>query len=272
MKKQATMNKAIQMYHRPLTWSVLATALLGACDAQRSPSYMGEPIMMVRGNIVNDRTDPAPEARVAAVWGTFGAMFAPLPSLGPATQADIVGIFPEGFVLTFYEPPPEEALFNPALSFSAGYFDPSAESRIALARIQVVVSEDETQLLGAAERHVVVYVEKDIGPQTAAEAMLSARLTAGYHLMEVSQVPENESSVVIACHSAAQTLPEWKACGVASPLSLAAAGATIGVRLVDELAQLQFPSYSPVYWPQGHPLPGPHMPPHCSPMGMPVCP
>src|SRR5262245_4653 len=91
----------------------LATAALaiGACDAQVTSDYRGEPMVSIRSNIVNET--PLGDAGVALLWWTAGG--AELATLLP----DPPGEFPV-FTLSVYRRAPDAALVDVAGPGGAG--------------------------------------------------------------------------------------------------------------------------------------------------------
>jgi len=234
-----------------LAASVLAAA---GCDAQRTPTDPGVPpdtVASVVGNVVNERTQPVPAAKIVLVWAFNGAMF---PNSG--TGVDLIGNFPEHFKIDLTAPPDPQWLFLPSGNFQAGYFDLGAESKIAIAHIIAVKQEIDassfilpTDYVGGAEDWVLVYAADDVAAGTAGAAYFGGPIRAGYHIMSVATIDEANADYapILACEKASTNLAEWKACGIYTWLSPAPADTTIGVRLVDNESDLPFRPAEPTY-------------------------
>lgn len=251
-------------------WPLAALALAG-CGSQATPDYPGEKLSVVKGVVVSELTQAEPEdALVVAEWGQVGAMFG-----FDRTVAEIEGEFPAQFSLTLYEPPPEQVLYNPAeqVAWSGVYpFDPEAEPMIALAHIVALGRDaegkpDPYNVLGASEQHALLYAADAIEEGSLAAEMFHATLPAGYHLVQIAEQDHEAERAVVECNAAAETIEEWKVCGISSRLDIAAPSTQVTVRLAPE-ADLEFPSYSPVYLPPGTDL----TPPHGCVMGDPMIP
>jgi hypothetical protein len=219
------------------------------------PGEGGELLMV--GQVVNDRTQTVPSAKVVLVWGDFGAMFPPW-----GVSVNLTGSFPEAFQLSLDAPPAADRLFLPSLGFPEGYFDPALESRIAIARIQVVRREANathfnpvSDLLGEASDYAVVYAEKDVVAGTAGAAYLGGPARAGYHIVNVANDAARDAvyAGIAACQSAAIDVAGWKACGIYTSLSIAAGDQTVGVGLVDEASQIPYRWLGPTYLTPGAP-------------------
>jgi len=171
---------------RQMRFSLAATLLLCACDAQVTSSYRGERMAEIRGSIIAET--PPRAARAALLWWTGG---------GPvATPTTIEGRFPSAFTLSVYRRPPEEALFNVSAAgqpdgpvvlapWTSGEdvvcrapagpgFAPGG-GRLAIATI-AVVAEDGGAVSGLASGYALVFVAS------------GTALAPGYHLMRVEQI------------------------------------------------------------------------------------
>ena len=158
---------------------------LAACDDRPTQPHVpttdpdpttdpGESATVMYGQVVNGRTQPVPAAKVVLIWGYFGAMFPPF-----GDSVNLNGTFPEAFQLALPAPPPADRMFLPSGAFPIGYFDPSAESRIAIAQILIVRQETSiatwipsADIIGGAEDYALVYAEHDVAAGTAGAAYL----------------------------------------------------------------------------------------------------
>jgi hypothetical protein len=274
---------------RGMEWLAVGLGIASAaCGSQASPEYYGESLGSAAGLVSNPHSVSASDARVVANWGQVGLMF------GPATTyADVRGGFPASFELGFYEPPPESYLFTPAdliyaddgpstdprsfggtraelAAMRGEYYDFEHESRIAIAHVLAVRPDSQNQsspgdILGADEKHAILYVESDIQPGSFGEAMFDGRPKAGYHIVDTEEVPADAVSAILKCQSGASDVEDWKACGIRSPLRLAGPGSELDVRLVEDSDALSFPSTA-VQWTRiGAELPDPNAKPDCDP-------
>jgi hypothetical protein len=225
----------------------------------------GEAATVMYGQVVNGRTQPVPPAKVVLIWGYFGAMFPPF-----GDSVNLNGTFPEAFQLALPAPPPADRLFLPSGGFPTGTFDPSAESRIAIAQILIVRQEaniatwiPSADIIGGAEDFALVYAEHDVAAGTAGAAYLGGPVAAGYHLVKVATNAARDAvyDAISQCERQAADIPAWKACGIYTSLSVAAPDATVGVRLVDSATALNFRHLGPTFITPGAPA----GPPTCIP-------
>ena len=209
------------------------------------------------GQVVNGRTQPVPPAKVVLIWGYFGAMFPPF-----GDSVNLNGTFPEAFQLALPAPPPADRLFLPSGGFPTGTFNPSAESRIAIAQILIVRQEaniatwiPSADIIGGAENYALVYAEHDVAAGTAGAAYLGGPVAAGYHLVKVATNAARDAvyDAISQCERQAAGVTAWKACGIYTSLSVAAPDATVGVRLVDGQADFGFRHLGPTFITPGAP-------------------
>jgi hypothetical protein len=231
----------------------LLAATAAACGSQAGPNYQGDSLAKVTGVVVSELSNAAdaPDAVVLANWGQVGAMFAP-----GGDTVDVTGDFPAEFTLSLFEPPPDDILYNPAndIAFDQGHmpFDAKDESRIALGRIVAVAKDqhgepDPSHVIGGAEQHALVYVEKDMKKDSYGALLFHSALKAGFHLLSLAQRSNEDNQPILDCEVAAKSDEEWIDCGLNSILHPADADERVTVRLVDSDAELNFPSYYPVY-------------------------
>ena len=98
---------------------------------------------------------------------------------------------------------------------------------------------------------------------TAGAAYLGGPVAAGYHLVKVATNAARDAvyDAISQCERQAADITAWKACGVYTSLSVAAPDATVGVRLVDSQADLDFRWLGPTFITPGAPA----GPPTCIP-------
>lgn len=198
-----------------LSISLVTAALAAAgCDQPAGPDYEGEVLASLRGTVVDDRSTDTSAAKVVLVWGVDEAPI----DRHVATEVPVAGAFPAEFRLDVFEPPPDDALMTP---------EGVDEPRIGVAYVLVVPEDaetaDEAALLGGAEDHVLVYVDRDVVAGTFAADLLHGTPTQGYHLMDVVREP---GAVFDLLYEADQGLATW-----------------IEARLVDDPAQFAFPNW-----------------------------
>ena len=90
---------------------------------------------------------------------------------------------------------------------------------------------------------------------TAGAAYLGGPVVAGYHLVKVATNAARNAvyDAISQCERGAADITAWKACGIYTSLSLAASDATVGVRLVDSQADLNFRWLGPTFISPGTP-------------------
>jgi hypothetical protein len=169
-----------------------AATLLGACDAQVTSEYRGEPMVSIRGNIVADTPPGAAEA--ALLWWTG-------PGTDLVTPVTTEGSFPSAFTLSVYRRAPEAALFDVAASagavstpgfpgermacrLPAGLGFAPAGGRLAIATVAAVGRGGSGGLLGLAAGVALVFVSS------------GTAIAPGYHLMRVEQRAEPGAGVL----------------------------------------------------------------------------
>jgi hypothetical protein len=245
------------MRHRlDIVFATLPLLALSACDAQVDPDYPGEPIASLVGTVTNEMQVRKPtNAEVALVWlNTAGS-----PDRYFGERAAVNSQFPADFTLDVYAPPPAEALND----YTHGAVRPQ-ESRVGVAYIAAVDAqifalygdrltdaEDgmlEQLTLGGAENHMLVYVEKDVQPNTHAETLLGGQLAAGYHVMDVKRPTEAQKQQAEQCFTQATNTEEFAACYalVFDRLQLAPVDmqTRISVRLVDDSETINWPDWT----------------------------
>jgi hypothetical protein len=153
---------------------VLLACAAAGCDSQAGDGYEGEPLAMMFGTVTSDLDDTPANMEAVLLWNVeAGSEVDHIHSERVAVSSQ----FPAEFQMELFEPPVDDAL---------NQFQ--GESRFGIAYILALpadyeVSDEEPEVAGAAERHVLAYVETDIEPGTTAERILGAPLEAGYHLL-----------------------------------------------------------------------------------------
>lgn len=156
-----------------------------ACDSQVDPDYQGKPLAQVQGRVSAEVPTPASGMKAVVVW--MRAAGRSIEAFGES--ASVAGEFPATFKLDIYTRPPEEALND------LSRFGPD-EARLGLAFLIAVAADLElthemlngqdppAPVMGAAERHVLAYVESDIVPGSFGERAVGGALPAGFHVLE----------------------------------------------------------------------------------------
>jgi len=188
---------------------VALAACAGACDAQVTPEYRGEPLVALRGNIVADRSS-APADAALLWWSARSESGLAGPSL--ATAIPTMGDFPALFTLSVDRLPPDDALFplpdasGPILDVP-GFPDgrlvcrapPEAspspdDGRLAVAYVAAVRRDSPpdqltSNVVGLAADFALVFVPGGLPAAPPGGSFLipasGAALAPGYHLMWV---------------------------------------------------------------------------------------
>ncbi|MEM9487785.1 MAG: hypothetical protein AAGC55_01510 [Myxococcota bacterium] len=179
----------------------LALASLGVlgCDSQVDPTFPGDSLATLQGNITSELTEAPGEAEAVLVWfadtgeGDFII----------AERVVVGSDFPSSFEMDVFTPPPADAIFPISAELNGGQ-----ESGIAFAMMIAVESgtdiTDESQLeaglLGLAEHHMLLYVKDNaVGDATLIEEdgepssiKVGESLAPGFHIMDL--VPKDDSS------------------------------------------------------------------------------
>jgi hypothetical protein len=125
--------KDIGMLSKDLRYTGLACVALiaSACGDQASTEYRGEPLLEFTGSVeLLEGSDGEPVVPTLAFEGPGGKW--------SIMEVDVEGVFPAGFTLRVFEPPPEEALFD------FGTFTGADEPVVAFAYITASPLEHET--------------------------------------------------------------------------------------------------------------------------------
>ncbi len=155
--------------------SLVLAGLLGACGAQSDEDYLGQSQLRLAGTVVNTLA-VAPAAEVTILW-TYDTGTGDF-SVGQSVS--VIGAFPAAFALDLFEPP----VGLPAETFATIGLITAVSPTLA-------GTVDESDLLGIAEDHVLVYLARDVATLPAAERaqaveIFGGELTAGFHLMAVT--------------------------------------------------------------------------------------
>jgi hypothetical protein len=177
---------------------IAGTAFL-ACDAAAPPSYPGEPLLTVRGQVTSlGRIEIPLEA--AMLWQRGEP-----PSTGDqelATRAPVQSGFPATFTLHLYQPPPAAAL-RTLVPGQVRYARANAAAipyGIAAALGAPVATPPSNPSYGIDESHWVVYLESDVPAGSLMEWWLGSALPAGFHLLKVITVGDCTTGPVLdAC-------------------------------------------------------------------------
>jgi hypothetical protein len=164
---------------------------LAACSAQKDGDYEGEPQATLRGTAVLAEGAQPSDAVLLMGWNNF----AKNGDTVDYQTASIQGSFPAKFRLALTVLPPPES-FN---DFSAGGKYPN-ETPVAVAPIGAVrpgtnlAKPADDDVLGAVEDYVVVYVDREVLPNTFAATFLHGTMGKGFHLMKVVKLSDEQES------------------------------------------------------------------------------
>ncbi len=170
-----------------LTWGAMGIG----CSPQADTHYRGEPLAVLRGQVITDG-EPSDEELVAAVvWLTthrqVGGFF--------AASAPLQGEFPASFQLELVEPPPEDAF---GYIFEEG--DQRTDSLVgviaALPKRHLGKPIKEEDIAGVAMDHGVLYIRDDAdiqyGYASAAVSQFNVPAEPGFHLFKVKREVDQE--------------------------------------------------------------------------------
>jgi hypothetical protein len=166
----------------PVLWAALALAAAG-CEAQADTSYRGEPLARLSGVIRSSIDDPPGPIVALLAWHNSANQGGDLNVL---EEAQVEAEFPARFRVDLFRPPGEGALND----YTHGGERPR-EVRIGVAHIAAWPDgfepdgEEGPEIFGVAEHQLLVYVERDVLPDTFSAELLRGELTAGFHLMDV---------------------------------------------------------------------------------------
>lgn len=226
-----------------LSFFSLAT-VCAACGAQVDPEYKGEAIATVKGALNSQLSSPPAngEAEVSLVWQVTAGS----PDYVVSEKVPVSLSMPATFAMSLFAAPQPRALNDYARNGAM-----PEESRIGVAFVVVnPPGEEPTEdnILGMAEDHLVVYVDKDVQPGSFSEKLLNGQLKAGYHVMEVKRLTEAQKQAIDLCQEQAGTdAAAYDACGSyfdqmhEAPAGL---GTQIPVRLVDDSKLLDVPNWT----------------------------
>jgi hypothetical protein len=177
---------------------LLAAAAFVSCDPAAEPSYLGNPLLTVRGQVTS--SGPIDISLEAAMLWQRG----PPPSMDDqelATRAPVQTGFPATFTLHLYQPPPAAAL-RTLLPGQVTYARanaaavPQGAAGAAGAFPQVPAQNPD---YGLDPAHWVMYLASDVPPGSLMEWWLGAALPAGFHLMKVRDAGCIDSTALAAC-------------------------------------------------------------------------
>jgi hypothetical protein len=176
-------NGAGQVRRVLLPPGVVAVALLvAACDPQADSSYLGEPLVTLRGRIASTSVSAPLEA--AMLWQR-----GPPPSFGDmelATRAPVDAGFPASFTLRLYQPAPASALR--ALAPGEVTFGRANAAAIpfGIASAQAASAPPTGSMgYGVDASHWVVYLTAPVPADSLTAWWLGAALPRGFALLRV---------------------------------------------------------------------------------------
>jgi hypothetical protein len=234
-----------------------------ACGSAADPTYQGERLAFVTGNIVSQMTQPPDDCDVILAWEVSASS----PDYAVYQRVNVTGGFPASFLIDICEPPAEEALND--LTQDGQHPD---ESRIGVAHIAVVKTgatlDDEENMtevvLGGAEDQMLVYVESDIQPGTYSERLLGGCHPAGFYIVDVGRLtqaekeqkivndcgctihdPGTENMYYTDCVEPEPPTCDWKAIWFDSLVpSAEGMDTSVNVRLVDDIEELDWANWT----------------------------
>jgi hypothetical protein len=173
-----------------MRWSWLLALVLVSCDPQADPSYPGEPLITLQGQVTSGGPLPALEA--AMLWQRGDP-----PSTGDqdlATRAPVQTGFPATFTVHLYHPPPDAARRTLAAGETM-YARASAAAipyGIAASALDSLggpaIPAGVTPAYGIDPGHWVVWLGGDLKASSLTAWWLGAPLSAGFHLVRVAAV------------------------------------------------------------------------------------
>jgi hypothetical protein len=228
---------------------ISALLLLTACDPAVSTGYRGEPIGMIFGEITSDFPEPPGPAEVILGWVNWHSA----PGTVVGTRVPVEGTFPSGFTLTVHHPPPGLALNElpehdgvdePRFGFAwimvlrAGSTPPD-QNVLQHADIKAV---RPGSVLGWAEDHIYVYIDRDTEEGSWAEQILGPA-ERGFHLMRAVGRGGTDLEAIRECRTmdrlSRTCTPEI------DPLFAEDRGSTfVPIRLTPELSTLRLPVFA----------------------------
>jgi hypothetical protein len=173
---------------RPTALALAAIALAASaagCDAQADRSYLGEPLVTVRGQVAGD--PPLPPLQAAMLWQR-----GPPPSTNDqelATRAPVEAGFPAAFTIRLYQPPPAAArrtLAAGEVSFARGNAAAVPYGTVMGPTASLPCPPGGSYSLDVD--HWVIHLDRDVLSSSLTAWWLGAALPAGYHLVKVSAV------------------------------------------------------------------------------------
>ncbi|MFE8597450.1 hypothetical protein [Archangium violaceum] len=224
---------------RSLFATGLAGLVLSACGTPlATPEYPGEPLLTLSGTVTSERTEPLPSESVELVW------------LVPRVGADVIvtdsvpveGQFPSHFTLSLHRPPDASAIVQ------------TAHGQLGIAYIGVF-DESARRFLGAAENYLLTYLPEPVEAGSEISKFLdkgggARAISAGYHLIHVDQVTDEEIRVYRECMERATSQAEADACSAQIDRydTLTVAGddlnTSIHVRIPEDPTKLDLPNFT----------------------------
>ncbi len=166
-------------------WVLLVASAAAACDLQAGTDYLGEPLARLTGTITSSVDEPPSSLRPLLGWSNTAS---PGGDTGVVEEAMVTVEFPSRFRFEIYRPPPDQGLND----YTRGGARPD-EARIGIAHIAAWPAEIDPQevngetpeVYGIAERHLLIYVDRDVQPGTFSAGLLGGDVEAGFHVMDV---------------------------------------------------------------------------------------
>jgi hypothetical protein len=169
----------------------VGSSLVG-CSAQVEPSYRGEPLAVVKGQVTTTTTPPSGAIDAAIVWVTRNPTTEWVPRL-VGERVPVSATFPAAFTLSTFAPPPAAGVMlrrkDPDAPVPTGVW---RGALVALASGEGAADVSPRDVLGVDRSHVVLYFDHDGQPGLDAEGWSDAVYdmamaskvppTKGYHL------------------------------------------------------------------------------------------
>ncbi|WP_394832564.1 hypothetical protein LVJ94_39280 [Pendulispora rubella] len=173
---------------------VVFFALIPACSAQKDADYEGEPLVVLRGNVVLGADAIPPAVHVMLGWDNFTRQG----DIVSSEAATVRGSFPARFRLDVLRPP-EPHVFN---DFGHQGLHPN-EVPLAVANIVALETPGpqgplDSTAIGIVEDYVLVYMPEPVRPNTATANVLHGTLSQGFHLMKVVRFSPEEKQAMLA--------------------------------------------------------------------------
>lgn len=179
----------------------IAGAQFVSCDPAAEPTYLGDPLMTLRGQVTSSGPIDTP-LEAAMLWQR-----GPPPDIGDqelATRAPVQSGFPATFTVHLYQPPPAAAL-RTLLPGQVSYARANAAAIPAGIATGAIPGPPNTgspafnPSYGLDANHWVMYLTSDVPAGSLMEWWLGGALPAGFHLMRVSSPGCITPAILEAC-------------------------------------------------------------------------